>query len=218
TRAPAASFRPSGKYSSFTSSSNFPNESPGAVGSLLQRPEPSIHIQHVFPPSPDDDSNFCADSFEFCQLEELEPIAVAPQFLVDVFGRLVSVTPITYFQKQDRTRRKQTVVLENERCIKHLCNSHCRVPKGIADSVPGCAKALTIYRDSFRTILELQLIQSTASMGDKFRCKVTITDIDTTREWCYLGCDISCKAVVRRDAPLWCDKCEATFILHQLKQ
>ncbi|CAI0548469.1 unnamed protein product, partial [Linum tenue] len=55
-------------------------------------------------------------------------------------------------------------------------------------------KALTIYRDSFRTIPELQLIQSTASMGDKFRCKVTITDIDTTRDRCYLGCAICCKA------------------------
>ncbi|CAL1405962.1 unnamed protein product [Linum trigynum] len=79
-------------------------------------------------------------------------------------------------------------------------------------------KALTIYHDSFRTIPELQLIQSTASMGDKFRCKVTITDIDTTRDWCYLGCAICCKAAVRHDAPLWCDKCKATVLLHQLKQ
>ncbi|CAI0412981.1 unnamed protein product [Linum tenue] len=79
-------------------------------------------------------------------------------------------------------------------------------------------KAVIVYRESFKTIPELQIVQSTSTMGGKFRCKGKIIDIDMSRDWCYLGCAVCCKAAVRRDAPFWCEKCDATVHPHQLKQ
>ncbi|CAI0552754.1 unnamed protein product [Linum tenue] len=63
----------------------------------------------------EDASSFCADSFEFRRFEDLHGIASRAEHLVDAVGRLVSATPVTYFQKQHRSIKKQTVVIENER-------------------------------------------------------------------------------------------------------
>ncbi|CAL1403721.1 unnamed protein product [Linum trigynum] len=68
-----------------------------------------------FTASPENDPTFCLDSFEFRRFEDLEDIASRHACLVDVVGRLVSVTPITYFQKQERSIKRQTVAIEDER-------------------------------------------------------------------------------------------------------
>ncbi|CAL1411028.1 unnamed protein product [Linum trigynum] len=227
----------------------------------------------------------------FRSFEELETIASQHASVVDVVGRLVSATPITYYQKQDRSIKRQVVVIENEREVSlsitlwsnfaerlnlpelielngaapvivafttysKTYNMHpvsfgvgivgasstsatrivlspaarntARLTAHFGDAVAAIGvvpteldtpeKAATVYRQSFKTITELQTIQSTATMGGKFRCRGKITDLDTSRDWCYLGCATCSKAAVRCDAPYWCAKCDATVHPHQLKQ
>ncbi|CAI0396895.1 unnamed protein product, partial [Linum tenue] len=233
--------------------------------------------------STEDDSNFCLDSFEFREFEALDGVAGQSALLVDIVGRLVSATGITYFQKQHRSIRKRTVVIQNERdmsisvtlwgeladrlalqeliqmdgaaaVIIAFTSLNLSVWRGTLGASSTSAtrivvkppvphtnslalhfagavgalgvlptecdtpeKAKTLYRDSFRTISELQTVQSVSTMGGKFRCKATITDIDMSRDWCYLGCAVCHKAAVRHDAPFWCDKCSATVNPHELK-
>ncbi|CAL1415110.1 unnamed protein product [Linum trigynum] len=234
--------------------------------------------------SDQEESTFCADSFEFRQFEDLPPMAREPTFCVDVVGRLVSVTPVTYFQRQEHSVKKQTIVIENERkfslSITLWADFADKLPLAdlilIDNAAPVIAaftslnlslwrgtvgasntsatrivvspttqesqalaaffvdavapigvvpaecdtpeKALTVYRESFKTIPDLQEIRSDSTMGGKFRCKGKVTDIDTSHEWCYLGCAVCSRTAVRRDAPFWCEKCQATIHPHQLKQ
>ncbi|CAL1410093.1 unnamed protein product [Linum trigynum] len=232
----------------------------------------------------EDASSFCADSFEFRRFEDLHGIASRAEHLVDAVGRLVSATPVTYFQKQHRSIKKQAVVIENERGaslpVTLWAEFADKLPLAELIQLDGAApivvaftslnlslwrgnvgasntsatrivirptvleaqslalhfgyvigaigivpvendtpeKAATVYHESFKTITELQTIQSTSTMGGRFRCKATITDIDMSRDWCYLGCAVCSKAAIRRDAPFWCEKCDVTVHPHQLKQ
>ncbi|CAI0628237.1 unnamed protein product [Linum tenue] len=260
----------------------------------------------TFVSSNENDAQFCLDSFEFREFENLEAIAgqaahlvgeftvhctalriqnclLTQLFYADVVGRLVSATTVTYYQKNDRSIRRRTVVIQNERdmsisvtlwgdfaerlalqeliqmdgaaaVIVAFTSLNLSIWRGtvgasstsatrivVSPPVPHAQplalhfagavgalgvvpiecdtpeKAMTLYRDSFRTIAELQNVQSISTMGGKFRCKATVTDIDMSREWCYLACAVCCKAAIRRDAPFWCDKCSKTVNPHELK-
>ncbi|CAL1370101.1 unnamed protein product [Linum trigynum] len=47
--------------------------------------------------------------------QDLHAIASLDEALVDVVGRLVSPTPVGYVQKQNRSIKRQTIVIQNER-------------------------------------------------------------------------------------------------------
>ncbi|CAL5038278.1 unnamed protein product [Urochloa decumbens] len=60
-----------------------------------------------------------------------------------------------------------------------------------------------------RTLQEIIEITSESDNQEKFyTAKATITSVNTTDEWYYIGCDVCNKKVVKTDNNLYCSKCE----------
>ncbi|CAL1360101.1 unnamed protein product [Linum trigynum] len=144
--------------------------------------------------SPEDDHTFYPDSFEIRRFEDLEKIVTVHcsvvgwcsiresallnvhtmhaeeiLFSIDVVGRLVSATPVSYFQKQERSIKRQVVVIDIERyfALPFLVSLACFVLPNSSFSLPSVSSvagkaslSITLWSDfaervNFPKLIEL---------------------------------------------------------------